>query len=113
MLNVSVPSARLCCGRPLYDFGMLDRAKAYLRRVMDHLAPHIDAGVPMVVLEPSCASVFRDELRSLFPSRRPRRQAAQADVPPQRVSRAPRARFPAAAARRARCCCTGTAITRR
>ncbi len=25
------------------------------------------AGVPIVVLEPSCASVFRDELRNLFP----------------------------------------------
>ncbi len=66
--HVMVPSTRLCCGRPLYDFGMLDRAKAYLGSVLDHLAPHIAAGVPMVVLEPSCASVFRDELRSLFPS---------------------------------------------
>jgi len=47
---------------------MLDRAKGYLRRVMDHLAPQIDAGVPIVVLEPSCASVFRDELRNLFPA---------------------------------------------
>ncbi len=66
--HVMVPSTRLCCGRPLYDFGMLDRAKAYLGSVLDDLAPHIAAGVPMVVLEPSCASVFRDELRSLFPS---------------------------------------------
>jgi FAD/FMN-containing dehydrogenase/Fe-S oxidoreductase len=67
-LHVTVPGAKLCCGRPLYDFGMLDRAKRYLQRVMDHLAPQIDAGVPIVVLEPSCASVFRDELRGLFPS---------------------------------------------
>jgi FAD/FMN-containing dehydrogenase/Fe-S oxidoreductase len=67
-VRVTVPRAPLCCGRPLYDFGMLDRAKAYLQRVMDHLAPQIDAGVPIVVLEPSCASVFRDELRNLFPT---------------------------------------------
>jgi FAD/FMN-containing dehydrogenase/Fe-S oxidoreductase len=67
-LHVTVPATRLCCGRPLYDFGMLDRAKAYLQRVMDELSPQIDAGVPLVVLEPSCASVFRDELRNLFPS---------------------------------------------
>ena len=67
-LRVTVPRERLCCGRPLYDFGMLDRAKSYLQRVMDHLAPQIDAGVPIVVLEPSCASVFRDELRNLFPT---------------------------------------------
>ena len=65
--NVFIPRKRLCCGRPLYDFGLLDRAKTYLREVLSTLAAPIDAGVPIVVLEPSCASVFRDELRSLFP----------------------------------------------
>jgi FAD/FMN-containing dehydrogenase/Fe-S oxidoreductase len=58
----------LCCGRPLYDFGMLTDAKRYLRKVMDVLSEEIDAGVPIVVLEPSCASVFRDELHNLFPN---------------------------------------------
>jgi FAD/FMN-containing dehydrogenase/Fe-S oxidoreductase len=57
----------LCCGRPLYDFGMLTEAKRYLKKVMDVLGAEIDAGLPIVVLEPSCASVFRDELRNLFP----------------------------------------------
>ena len=65
--RVSIPHGHLCCGRPLYDFGMLARAKAYLRAVMDALGNAIDAGTPIVVLEPSCASVFRDELRNLFP----------------------------------------------
>jgi Fe-S oxidoreductase len=65
--SVRVPQNHLCCGRPLYDFGMLDKAKQYLRRIMQVLALEIDAGLPIVVLEPSCASVFRDELRNLFP----------------------------------------------
>ena len=65
--NVFIPHQRLCCGRPLYDFGMLDQAKAYLRQILSSLADPIDAGIPIVVLEPSCASVFRDELRNLFP----------------------------------------------
>jgi FAD/FMN-containing dehydrogenase/Fe-S oxidoreductase len=65
--QVTVPQSHFCCGRPLYDFGMLDQAKKYLRRIMQVLGPEIDAGVPIVVLEPSCASVFRDELRGLFP----------------------------------------------
>ncbi|MGE5321325.1 MAG: FAD-binding and (Fe-S)-binding domain-containing protein [Actinomycetota bacterium] len=65
--NVIVPREHLCCGRPLYDFGMLDRAKRYLQHVMAVLGPSVDAGIPLVVLEPSCASVFRDELRGLFP----------------------------------------------
>jgi FAD/FMN-containing dehydrogenase/Fe-S oxidoreductase len=65
--QVQVPQSHLCCGRPLYDFGMLDRAKEYLTRIMQSLGTEIDAGLPIVVLEPSCASVFRDELRGLFP----------------------------------------------
>jgi Fe-S oxidoreductase/FAD/FMN-containing dehydrogenase len=64
---VQVPQQHLCCGRPLYDYGMLDLAKIYLQRVMHALRPQLIAGVPVVVLEPSCASVFRDELPNLFP----------------------------------------------
>jgi Fe-S oxidoreductase len=66
--DVALPAGHLCCGRPLYDFGLLDRAKAYLRAILDALGEAIDAGIPLVVLEPSCASVFRDELRNLFPT---------------------------------------------
>jgi FAD/FMN-containing dehydrogenase/Fe-S oxidoreductase len=64
---VKCPQDVLCCGRPLYDFGMLTEAKRYLKKVMNALGAEIDAGVPIVVLEPSCASVFRDELTNLFP----------------------------------------------
>jgi FAD/FMN-containing dehydrogenase/Fe-S oxidoreductase len=65
--NVTVPLAHLCCGRPLYDVGMLDRAKGLLLEIMDELLPEIEAGTPIIVLEPSCAAVFRDELTNLFP----------------------------------------------
>jgi FAD/FMN-containing dehydrogenase/Fe-S oxidoreductase len=65
--DVTVPRAHLCCGRPLYDVGMLDRAKSLLLDIMDELLPEIEAGIPIVVLEPSCAAVFRDELTNLFP----------------------------------------------
>ena len=66
--RVLLPKGNLCCGRPLYDFGLLDRAKTLLRRILDVLASEIDGGVPIVVLEPSCAAVFRDELVNLFPN---------------------------------------------
>jgi len=65
--DVMVPRAHLCCGRPLYDVGMLDRAKSLLLQIMDELLPEIETGTPIVVLEPSCAAVFRDELLNLFP----------------------------------------------
>ncbi|HEV2405253.1 MAG TPA: heterodisulfide reductase-related iron-sulfur binding cluster, partial [Ktedonobacterales bacterium] len=66
--QVIVPEASLCCGRPLYDFGMLDTAERLLRQILETLRPEIEAGVPIVGLEPSCVSVFRDELRNLFPN---------------------------------------------
>jgi FAD/FMN-containing dehydrogenase/Fe-S oxidoreductase len=65
--QVIVPRASLCCGRPLYDFGMLDRAQALLLQILDELSPEIEAGIPIVGLEPSCVAVFRDELLNLFP----------------------------------------------
>jgi Fe-S oxidoreductase len=65
--EVEIPEKRLCCGRPLYDFGMLGLAKRTLRRTLDALSEPIEAGVPVLVLEPSCAAVFRDELRKLLP----------------------------------------------
>ena len=65
--RVEVPRRPLCCGRPLFDYGMLPRAKRWLREVIDTLAPAIEGGTPIVALEPSCAAVFRDELVELFP----------------------------------------------
>jgi FAD/FMN-containing dehydrogenase/Fe-S oxidoreductase len=65
--EVIVPRADLCCGRPLYDQGMLARAKHRLRQTIDTLAPYVRRGVPIVGLEPSCILTFRDELPGLFP----------------------------------------------
>ena len=65
--QVMVPPMFLCCGRPLYDYGMLDLAKRHLRRILGTLGPQIEAGIPIVGLEPSCAAVFRDELTDLLP----------------------------------------------
>ena len=66
--EVTVPAAPMCCGRPLYDYGFLDQAKQRLRDVMRGMRQHLDAGTPIVVLEPSCLAVFRDELVNLFPN---------------------------------------------
>ncbi|HXM61348.1 MAG TPA: FAD-linked oxidase C-terminal domain-containing protein [Terriglobales bacterium] len=65
--RVVLPKAALCCGRPLYDWGMLDRAKKLLLQILVTLEAEIKQGTPIVVLEPSCAAVFRDELLNLLP----------------------------------------------
>ena len=66
--RVETPGGHICCGRPLYDFGLLSAARSYLAQVLRRMTPQIDAGLPFVFLEPSCASVFKDELLELFPS---------------------------------------------
>jgi FAD/FMN-containing dehydrogenase/Fe-S oxidoreductase len=65
--QVIVPEQALCCGRPLYDYGMLPTARRFLRRLVDVLGPHVRAGTHVVGVEPSCVAVFRDELVSMLP----------------------------------------------
>ena len=76
--RVSLPPERLCCGRPYYDFGMLDAARSALESILRALGASIYSGTPIVGLEPSCVAVFRDELARLFPGdERARRLAKQ------------------------------------
>jgi FAD/FMN-containing dehydrogenase/Fe-S oxidoreductase len=65
--EVIVPQQNFCCGRPLYDYGMLKTAQRWLENILDGLRTEIRNGTPVVVLEPSCASVFRDELTNILP----------------------------------------------
>jgi FAD/FMN-containing dehydrogenase/Fe-S oxidoreductase len=65
--DVYVPKMHICCGRPLYEFGMVQRAKNYLKNIMASLADEIRDSTPIIGLEPACVSVFREELPNLFP----------------------------------------------
>jgi FAD/FMN-containing dehydrogenase/Fe-S oxidoreductase len=65
--SVRLPRRSLCCGRPLYDYGMLKAAKRMLKDIIHQLRAEIRAGIPLVVMEPSCAAVFRDELKNMLP----------------------------------------------
>jgi FAD/FMN-containing dehydrogenase/Fe-S oxidoreductase len=66
--DVTIPRGHLCCGRPLYDYGMLRLARRYLARVVDALRDELRAGTPIVGIEPSCIAVFKDEAAKLMPS---------------------------------------------
>ena len=67
--EVHIPNRQLCCGRPLYDPGFLDRAKGLWEESFACLAREIQLGTPIVGLEPACTSAFKDELPNLFPDR--------------------------------------------
>jgi FAD/FMN-containing dehydrogenase/Fe-S oxidoreductase len=65
--EVLIPPKVLCCGRPLFDYGMLGRARKMFEDVLDTLDPFITDGVPVIVPEPSCGASFRDELVEMLP----------------------------------------------
>ncbi len=51
----------LCCGRTFLVTGLIDHARAELRRTLAVLAPFARQGVPIIGVEPSCLFTFRDE----------------------------------------------------
>jgi FAD/FMN-containing dehydrogenase/Fe-S oxidoreductase len=58
----------LCCGRTFLSVGAVDQARAEAGRTLAALQPFIDAGIPVIGLEPSCILSFRDEVPVLVKS---------------------------------------------
>lgn len=57
----------LCCGRTYLSVGMVDEARAEAKRAVEALKPYMDAGVPVVGLEPACLLTLRDEFHAMLP----------------------------------------------
>ena len=68
----------LCCGRSFLATGMVDEARSEARRMLDALRPHVERGIPIIGLEPSCLLTLRDEFHSMIPGDETRALAAQA-----------------------------------
>ncbi len=51
----------MCCGRIFLSAGLVEEAKVEVRRTLDALLPHVERGVAIVGLEPSCFLSLRDE----------------------------------------------------
>jgi Fe-S oxidoreductase len=78
--EVCVPAETLCCGRPLYDYGFLREARRFLERIIDVTREEVRGGMQIVGLEPSCVSVFRDELTNMLPRSRDAMRLSKATV---------------------------------
>ncbi|OPF84802.1 FAD-binding oxidoreductase [Streptomyces antioxidans] len=65
-LRVVVPPRPVCCGLTWVSTGQLDRARTVMRRTLDVMAPALDAGLPVVGLEPSCTAALRTDLPELL-----------------------------------------------
>lgn len=65
-IGIALPPGRVCCGLTYVSTGQLDRARTVMRRALDTMEPLLDLGVPVVVLEPSCAAALKTDLPELL-----------------------------------------------
>lgn len=63
--DVGVPADEVCCGLTWHTTGQLDGARRVLERTL--AARGLDGDAPVVVLEPSCATMLRRDLVELLP----------------------------------------------
>lgn len=55
-----------CCGMPAWESGDLDTLRARAKKNLDLLMPHVDAGAKVVVVNPTCSMVMRNEYAELL-----------------------------------------------
>ena len=72
--DVRITERNVCCGLTWISTGQLDGARRQLRRTLRELGPALDAGIPVVGLEPSCTAALRGDAAELLPGD-PRAQA--------------------------------------
>jgi len=68
--EVRITEQNVCCGLTWISTGQLDGARRQLRRTLRALKPALDAGIPVVGLEPSCTAALRSDATELLPGDR-------------------------------------------
>jgi FAD/FMN-containing dehydrogenase/Fe-S oxidoreductase len=66
--RVLLPPRAGCCGLTWISTGQLGVARRVLARTLEAMGPAVEAGLPIIVPEPSCAAALREELTELLPS---------------------------------------------
>jgi Fe-S oxidoreductase len=68
-VHAAAPPERrpLCCGRTFLAAGLVEEARHEARATLAALSRFVEAGVPVVGLEPSCLLTMRDEFTALVP----------------------------------------------
>ncbi len=67
-----------CCGRTFLSAGLVEEARSEAERLSAALAPFIEAGTPVIGLEPACLLTMRDEFSSLLQAEKAEEVAAHA-----------------------------------
>jgi Fe-S oxidoreductase len=61
-----LPEGQVCCGMPWLDAGDVDKFRSLAQRNVDVLAPAVKAGRDIVVPQPTCAYVLKNEYRDFL-----------------------------------------------
>lgn len=69
-----------CCGRTFLASGLIDEARQEAERTLDLLTPYVEAGAPVLGLEPACLFAFKDEFEALRLDGRAEKLAAAAQL---------------------------------
>ncbi|MFI6694462.1 FAD-binding and (Fe-S)-binding domain-containing protein [Streptomyces sp. NPDC050433] len=62
----ALPPGPVCCGLTYVSTGQLEQARAVMRRTLDRMEPLLERGLPVLVLEPSCAAALKTDLPELL-----------------------------------------------
>jgi len=65
--RVLIPQQDACCGLTWISTGQLAAARRRLENLLERFTPFVEAGIPIVGLEPSCTAVLRSDLLDLLP----------------------------------------------
>jgi FAD/FMN-containing dehydrogenases len=66
--SVELPPKQVCCGLTWISTGQVRTARKVLSRSLATIKPWLDAGVPVVGLEPSCTAALRADATELLPA---------------------------------------------
>ena len=71
-----LPPGQVCCGMPWLDAGDVDKFREHAERNVAALLPAVEAGRPIVVPQPTCAYVIKNEYPDFLGTDAARRVAA-------------------------------------
>ncbi|MDO2934199.1 FAD-binding and (Fe-S)-binding domain-containing protein [Paeniglutamicibacter sulfureus] len=66
--TVVIPDGFVCCGLTWHSTGQLDAARKVIRHTLKVMEPLLDAGYPVIGLEPSCTVMLGHEITELVPN---------------------------------------------
>ena len=65
--RVLMPGGNVCCGMTWHSTGQLEALKREVTRTLGVMEPLLEAGYPVIGLEPSCTVMLQDEITELLP----------------------------------------------